>query len=47
MGEVGEEDEATVVPEKLFKESIMNIEKASENVRTTDNAVKASNVPDK
>ena len=25
VGEVGEEVEATVVPEKLFKESIMNI----------------------
>ena len=47
MGEVGEEVEATVVPEKQFKESSMNIETASANIRTMDEAANAASVPNK
>ena len=46
VGEVGEEFEATVLHEKI-KYSIMNIETASADVRTMDEAAKSSAVTDK
>ena len=47
MGGVGEEVEATVVPEKEFIESSMNIETASEMFRTMGEAMKAAFIPSK
>ena len=47
MSGVGEEVEGTVVPEKEFKYSTINLETASANVTTMSEDVKASANPDK
>ena len=47
MVEFGEEIEDTVVAENNFKESGTNLEKASANVITIGEAVKAASVTDK
>ena len=45
MGEVGEELEYIVFPQKQNEESLMNIEKVSVDVGTMDKAVEASDIP--
>ena len=44
MGEVGEEVDTTFVAEKNIKESSMNLETASANVRERDEAIEATTV---
>ena len=45
MGEVGEEVESTVVPEEHNEESLVNLEKYSEDVVRMDEAVGAAAIP--
>ena len=45
MGEVGEELEDIVFPQKQNEESLMNIEKGSVDVGTMNKALEASSIP--
>ena len=47
MVEAGEEVESAIDSERHFKESIINVERASTNNRTMDEALKAAAVTDK